>query len=38
VRQARYSVPVSLARRRLAVRLYAEHLEVLAPGPVEWFV
>jgi transposase len=32
VRQARYSVPVSLARRRLAVRLYAEHLEVLAPG------
>lgn len=32
VRQAWYSVPASLARRKLAVRLYAEHLEVLAPG------
>jgi transposase len=32
VRQARYSVPASLARRRLTVRLCAEHLEVLAPG------
>lgn len=32
VRGAWYSVPASLARRRLAVRLHAEHLEVLAPG------
>jgi transposase len=32
VRNARYSVPVSLARRRLTVMLHAEHLEVLAPG------
>jgi transposase len=32
VRQAWYSVPASLARRRLAVRLCAEHLEVFAPG------
>lgn len=32
VRQAWYSVPASLARRKLSVRLYAEHLEVLAPG------
>ena len=32
VRTAWYSVPVSLARRKLTVRLYAEHLEVLAPG------
>jgi hypothetical protein len=32
VRNARYSVPASLARRRLTVKLHAEHLEVLAPG------
>jgi hypothetical protein len=32
VRQARYSVPASLARRRLTVKLCAEHLEVFAPG------
>jgi hypothetical protein len=32
VRQAWYSVPASLARRRLAVKLHAEHLEVFAPG------
>ena len=32
VRTAWYSVPASLARRKLNVRLYAEHLEVLAPG------
>jgi transposase len=32
VRQAHYSVPAHLARRRLRVRLGARHLEVLAPG------
>lgn len=32
VRQAWYSVPASLARRRLSIKLYAEHLEVFAPG------
>jgi len=32
VRQAWYSVPASLARRKLTVRLCAEHLEVYAPG------
>jgi len=32
VRNAWYSVPASLARRRLTVKLWAEHLEVLAPG------
>ena len=32
VRQAWYSVPASLARRRLTVKLHAEHLEVFAPG------
>ncbi len=32
VRQAWYSVPASLARRKLTVRLHAEHLEVLTPG------
>jgi transposase len=32
VRNALYSVPASLARRRLTVKLHAEHLEVLAPG------
>ncbi len=32
VRQAWYSVPASLARRKLTVKLHAEHLEVLAPG------
>ena len=31
VLQAHYSVPVSLARRRVQVRLDAEHLEVLGP-------
>jgi len=32
VRQAWYSVPASLARRKLTVRLHAEHLEVARPG------
>jgi transposase len=32
VRQAWYSVPASLARRRVTVKLHAEHLEVFAPG------
>ena len=32
VRGAWYSVPASLARRKLTVRLHAEHLEVLRPG------
>lgn len=34
VRQAHYSVPASLARRRVAVRLHADRVEVIAGGRV----
>ena len=34
VRQAHYSVPASLARKRVTVRLHADHLEILTAGRV----